>query len=201
MKYQDMQHIIGGSARLMVWGRRTLLAFALLAAISPLLAADAGGGASAASAYAKWIKPWAAKPTTSPVLGGAELKVMVTTVSGESSSSTVAKMTPLERLYQSYQIKVSTAEVATNGDYRSYFISNTDALTTPVHRLSANDLQQLTQWLAQLPDDNAQLPPPGQRVIVQVLEDDEWQVHVYDGTKAPASVNSILDLLANPVVH
>lgn len=201
MKYQDMRQIIGDGGRLMAWSRRTLLVFALLAAISPLLAADSDSTAPISSAYAKWVKPWAAKPTTSPVLGGAELKVMVTTLSGEASLSVVTNMTPLQRLYQGYQIKVSTTEVATTGDCRSYFVSNTDALTTPVRRLSTNDFQQLTQWLAQLPDDNAQLPPPGHRVIVQVLENDEWQVHVYDRTQAPSVVKSILALLANPFDH
>jgi hypothetical protein len=198
MKIQDMQQRVGETFRLTVWGRRTLMVLALLAAVCPVMAADSDSDVAAPSAYAKWIKPWAARPTTSPVLGGAELKVMVTTVQGEASQTIVTSMTPLERLYQGYHIKVSTAEVATNGDYRSYFVSNTDALTTPVHRLSGKDFQQLEQWLAQLPEDNGQLPPPGHRVIVQVLEDDEWHVHVYDGTKAPSEVKSILALLANP---
>ena len=177
------------------------MGFALLAAVCPALAADSASDAAAPSAYAKWIKPWAARPTTSPVLGGAELKVMVTTVQGEASASAATSLTPLERLYQGYHIKVSTAEVATNGDYRSYFVSNTDALTTPVRRLSEKDFQQLEQWLAQLPEDNGQLPPPGHRVIVQVLEDDQWHIHVYDGAKAPSEVKSILALLANPFDH
>ncbi len=200
MKYQDIKHFAFGCG-LAAMSARVFIAFTLLALAVPLRAADSDSDATAPSAYAKWIKPWAARPTTSPVLNGAELKVMVTTVQGEASLSTMTNMTPLERLYQGYHIKVSTAEVATNGDYRSYFVSNTDALTTPVHRLSANDLQQLQQWVAQLPDDNSQLPPPGKRIIVQVLEDDEWHVHVYDGNKAPSGVKSILTLLANPFDH
>ena len=202
MKYQDtkLSKLSTAGRKLAAMSARMFIVFTLLAATFPLLAADSGDDA-AASAYAKWIKPWAARPTTSPVLGGAELKVMVTTVSGEAPLSTVTNMTPLQRLYQGYQIKVSTSEVATNGDYRSYFVSNTDSLTTPVHRLAAKDLQQLEQWIAQLPEDNSQLPPPGQRVIVQVLEDDAWHIHVYDGTKAPAAVKSILELLGKPFAH
>ena len=200
MKYQDTKLSTAGRG-LVAMSARIFVVFTLLAATFPLLAADSGDDASASSAYAKWIKPWAARPATSPVLGGAELKVMVTTVQGEVPLFTVTNMTPLQRLYQGYQIKVSTSEVATNGDYRSYFVSNTDSLTTPVHRLAAKDLQQLEQWIAQLPEDNSQLPPPGQRVIVQVLEDDAWHIHVYDGTKAPAAVKSILELLGKPFAH
>ncbi len=200
MKYQEIKHFEFGCGLAAITARMFIV-FTLLAAAFPLWAADSDSDASAPSAYAKWIKPWAARPTTSPVLNGAELKVMVTVVEGETSSSTATNMTPLERLYQGYHIKVSTAEVATNGDYRSYFVSNTDALTTPVRRLSTKDFQQLEQLVAQLPEDNAQLPPPGKRIIVQVLEDDEWHVHVYDGTKASSGVKSILTLLANPFDH
>ncbi len=151
-----------------------------------------------ASAYAKWIKPWAARPTTSAALNGAELKLIVTTVRGEAAPDAVAAMTPKERLYLSFHIMVSATEVATNGDSLSYFTSNTQSSRAPVKPLSADDLQKLDQAVAQLPDDGGQLPPAGQRVIVQVLENGQWHVHVYDGAAAPAPVKSILTLLANP---
>jgi hypothetical protein len=64
--------------------------------------------------------------------------------------------------------------------------------------LTTDHLNQLRQLLDQLPEDNLQLPPPGRRIVVQVLENGQWHVRVYDGNKVPPEVKAILGLLANP---
>jgi hypothetical protein len=187
MKHQERRLKICGSWPLAAFTVRIFLASVLLTAACPLRAA-----------YAAWIKPWAEQPTASPRLDGAELKLIVTTVRGEADLTTITNMTPVERLNLSYRIKVSAVEVATNGASQSYFVSNTDSKTGPLKQLSVMDRQMLEQWLAQLPVDGAQLPPPGQRVIVQVRENDSWRVHVYDGAKPSPALKAILALLANP---
>jgi len=107
-------------------------------------------------------------------------------------------MTPLQRLDLAYHIKVSAAEVATNGGFRSYAVSNIDARTSAVRRLSAEDFQRLDQLLSVLPEDNSQLPPAGNRVVLQVRADGQWRVRVYDGNNLPPEAQSILNLLARP---
>jgi hypothetical protein len=148
--------------------------------------------------YEKWTKSWAERPATSAALGGVELKAIVSLITGEASPEAVAGMTPVDRLKLAYKIKVAATEVAASGKYRSYFVSNTDSKTEGSRQFSDEDRQKLDQLLAQLPDDHAQLPPAGRRVVVQTRENGAWHVRVYDGNQLPAEVKSLLDLLANP---
>jgi hypothetical protein len=168
----------------------TALAACLLFLVLPAAAAD--------SAYANWVKPWAERPLISPALGGAGLKVIVSTITGEAEPDAVAKMNSVERLNLAYHIRVAATEVATNGVCRSYFVSNTGAEANGSHPLAEADFQKLTEWLGQLPDDHAQLPPAARRVVVQTAENGQWRVRVYDGNRLPPEVKAVLDQLANP---
>ena len=148
--------------------------------------------------YDTWIKPWTERPATSESLGGSGLKAVVSIVAGEKDFSSVTNMTPVQRLELAFHIKVSTSEVATNGACRNSFVSNTDAESGAARQLAPEQFQKLGETLAQLPDDHSQLPPAGRRVVVQVWENNQWRVRVYDGNKLPPEVKSLLDLLANP---
>jgi hypothetical protein len=171
---------------------RSLFAAVIVFAVIPLFAADSD------PAYARWIKSWTERPVTSPALGGAGLKLVVSCVRGEAADATVTAMTPVDRLKLSYHLKVSSTEVATNGSFRTFTLSNTDAQTSAVRQLSAADLKILDPLLGQLPDDQAQLPPAGQRVVVQFLTAGQWHVRVYDGNKLPPEVTDVVNLLAKP---
>jgi len=155
-------------------------------------------GTDVPTAYDAWIKPWTNRPAASPALGAAGLKAIVSIVTGEADYAAVTNMTPVERLRASYEIKVAATEVATNGTYRSYFVSNTDALTTHTREFSPEEYQKLNEALARVPEDHAQLPPAGRRVVVQIWDNNQWQVRVYDGNKLPPEVKAVLDLLNNP---
>jgi hypothetical protein len=172
--------------------RSTFTAAIFFTAAVSLSAADA------TNAYTQWIKPWSERPVTSPALAGAGLKLMVSLVKGEADAAAVAAMTPLQRLDLAFHIQVSTAEVATNGSLRSYNVSNSDAKTSTVRRLAPEDFQLLDALLDRLPDDHAQLPPAGRRVIVQFLSSGQWQIRVYDGNQLPPEVQDLLSLLAKP---
>ena len=150
------------------------------------------------SAYARWIKPWSERPAASPALDGAGLKLIVSNVRGEADAAVVAAMTPVQRLNLAYHIRVSATEVATNGGFRSYVVSNTDARTSDVRWLSPNEIRQLDELLGQLPADNSQLPPPGNRVVLQVWTDGQWRVHVYDGNHLPPEAQAVVNHLAKP---
>jgi hypothetical protein len=163
-----------------------------VAASIPLLAAGPD------TTYTGWVKSWIEKPVTSPALDGAGLKLVVSRVQGEVEAAAIAAMTPVERTQLAYHIKVSAAEVATNGSFRTYFISNTDARTSVVRELAHEDFQLLDQLLEQLPDDHAQLPPAGERIVVQFLKAGQWQVRVYDGKKLQLGVKDLMALLAKP---
>jgi hypothetical protein len=171
---------------------RSLFAAVIVFAVIPLFAADSD------PAYARWIKSWTERPVTSPALGGAGLKLVVSCVRGEAADATVTAMTPVDRLKLSYHLKVSSTEVATNGSFRTFTLSNTDAQTSAVRQLSAEDLKILDPLLGLLPDDHAQLPPAGQRVVVQFLTAGQWHVRVYDGNKLPPEVTDVVNLLAKP---
>jgi hypothetical protein len=161
-------------------------------------AAFSSSAADSTNAYAKWIEPWTERPVTSPALAGVELKLIVSKVQGETNAAAVAAMTPVQRIYLAYHIQVSAAEVATNGSFRSYVVSNTDARTGDVRWLSPNELWQLDQLISILPDDNSQLPPAGNRIVVQFRADGQWHVRVYDGNNLPPEVQGVLSLLARP---
>ena len=148
--------------------------------------------------YDAWIKPWTERPANSASSGAVGLKAVVSVVTGEKDFSTVTNLTPIQRLELAYHIKVSASEIATNGACRSYFVSNSDARSGETRQLAPDDLQKLTEALAQLPDDHSQLPPAGKRVVVQVWENNQWRVRVYDGNNLPPEVKSLLALLANP---
>ena len=150
------------------------------------------------STYAHWIKPWSAHPATSPALAGAGLKLLVSNVRGEAEVTAVSAMTPMQRLDLAYHIRVSATEVATNGAVRSYVVSNTDARTSDARWLSPGQLQLLDQLIAQLPDDASQLPPAGNRVVLQTFSNGQWCVRVYDGNHLPTEVQSVLSFLAQP---
>lgn len=171
-----------------------------LAALVFLAAANHSWAADAATYYASWIKPWAERPTTSAALGGTELRAVVSIVTGEADANKVADMTPAERLNLAYHIKVATTEIATNGASHDYFVSNTSTKSTAPRQLSPEELQKISDLLTQLPDDNAQLPLAGRRVVVQTLENGQWHVRVYDGKTLPVEVKSLLDQLSNPYV-
>ena len=174
------------------------LARSAFAAVIFSTAALSLSAADATNAYAQWVKPWSERPTTSPALDGAGLKLMVSLVKGEAEAAAVAAMTPLQRLDLAFHIQVSTAEVATNGSLRSYNVSNSDAKTSTVRRLAPEDFQLLDPLFDRLPDDRSQLPPAGQRIVVQFLNDGQWRIRVYDGKNLPPEVNDLLQLLAKP---
>jgi hypothetical protein len=192
MKEHGKQSMVlpGSTPAMLVRG--ACLAVIFFTAIFSLSAADSD------SAYAKWVKPWTDRPVNSPAMDGAGLKLIVSCVQGETNSDAVASMTPVERLDLAYHIRVSATEVATNGCCRSYVISNTNPQTSKNRWLWSGDLQQLDALLGKLPDDQSQLPPPGNRIVMQVLADGRWQVHVYDGNKLPPEVADVLSLLAKP---
>ena len=149
------------------------------------------------SAYACWIKPWSERPATSPALA-AGLKLIVSDVRGEVDIAQAVAMTPIQRLNLSYHIQVSTAEVATNGSIRSYVVSNTDARTSEVRPLASGVINDLDDLIAMLPSDGSQLPPAGNRIVVQFRAADQGQIRVYDGNNLPAEAQAILSLLAKP---
>jgi len=191
MQLHDGSQVIRGRCWRKAFFLRALVAFALSGAVFPVAAADD-------PAYAAWVKPWAESPATSRWLSGMGLKLIVTTVRGEVPLSVVTNMTMLESLYLAYHLKVTVAEVATNGDGYCHFITNTGGKDAPLGRLTSKQLKQLDRWLAKLPDDGAQLPPPGRRVVVQTWADGAWHLRVYQGNNPPAELKSILGLLANP---
>lgn len=148
------------------------------------------------NAYASWIKPWSERPATSPALD-APLTLIVSNVRGELDAA-VATMTPVQRLNLAFHIQVSAAEVATNGGFRSYVVSNTDARTGDVRWLSPNGIWQLDQLISILPEDNAELPPAGNRMVFQFRAEGHWRIRVYDGNNLPPEAQAILNLLAKP---
>ena len=201
MKPLDGRRTAGGGIAAAAWAGRGWLALLWLATALPLLATEATNGAASDSAYAQWTRSWWDLPTNSPALGGAGLKLVVSCVRGEPAAAAVANMTPVERLKLSYQLRVSSTEVATNGSFRTYTVSNTDAQSTAVRRLAPEDWQLLDPMCGQLPDDHAQLPPAGQRVVVQFRSGGQWQVRVYDGRHLPPEVQDVIDLLAKPYTN
>lgn len=178
--------------------KHAFIAGVFLAAVLALRAEDASPKLNALSDYARWTRPWSEHATNSAQLGGAELKLVVTTVSGEQPLSVVTNMTPLERLNLAYHLKTVGSEISTHGRCWSYFASNTESKGTPVRQLSDDELKQLDDLLAHLPDDDLKLPPPGQRLVVQVFEHGHWRIRVYDRNTAPPEVVSLLKLIANP---
>ena len=172
--------------------RRTFVAIIFAAAAWSLSAAEV------TNTYANWVKPWTEQPATSPTLSGAGLKLIVTSVRGEVDAAATAAMTPVQRIYLSYHLKVAATEVATNGDFRSYVVSNTYAEPGEVRRLSPEDFLQLDRLLAKLPEDNLQLPLAGNRIVLQVIVDGQWRARVYDGANLPPEVKAVLGLLAKP---
>jgi len=172
--------------------RRAGVAMIFLAVTLPLFADDA------TNAYASWIQPWTQSPVTSPALNGAGLRLIFSCVQGETNAAAVKAMSPVDRLDLAYHIRVAAAELATNGGFRSYFVNNTDAKTSTTRWLTSDELAEVDQLLAALPDDQAQLPPPGNRIVMQVLTNGQWQVHVYDGNHLPETVTNLFNHLAKP---
>jgi hypothetical protein len=138
--------------------------------------------------YSTWIRSWTNRPAN-------DLQAVVSIITGEKELAEAAKLTPVQRLDLAYHIKVSATEIGTNGACRSYFVSNTDPKAGEVRQISE---EKISAALAQLPDDQGQLPPAGKRVVVQVWENGAWHIRVYDGNQLPSQVKSLLDLLANP---
>jgi hypothetical protein len=149
-------------------------------------------------AYANWIRPWSERPAQSPALNGGSLKLIVSRVKGEKEIAAVVNMTPVERLQFSYRIQVSAAEVAGDGSLRTYFVSNTDAGSSPVRQMATTDFQRLDSLLNQLPEDDSKLPPAGNRIVVQYPDGGQWRVRVYDGKNLPPEVKNLMALLAKP---
>jgi len=173
------------------------IAFLLLSGV--FIAVGFSASAADASAnYANWIKPWLEQSKTSSALNEAGLKLIVSRVQGEAEADVVAAMTPVKRAQLAYHIQVSAAEVATNGSCRTYTVCNTDARSSAVRQIIADDFQLLDALLAQLPDDHAQLPPAGERLVVQFLDGGQWRIRVYDGKKLPLEVKDLMVLLAKP---
>lgn len=189
--------MIGRYSRWATRRLRALTVCVLTGAVFSASAADSAGEASTTTDYARWIKPWSEHTNSSSRLG-AELKVVVTFVAGERPLSVVTNLTPVQRLDLAYHLKTAGSEITTNGACWSYYASNLAAKEAPVRQLSADELQQLDELLAHLPDDNQTLPPPGKRVIVQVLEAGHWRIRVYDLTTVPAEVRALLTFIANP---
>src|SRR5690242_9946611 len=143
---------------------RTIIAFVLLAAVFAAQAEASTNAMSSATSYAQWTKSWAERPVTNSIPGGPGLKAVVTIVKGEAPPSVTTNMTPVERLYLAYRLKVIGSEIATNGSCRCYVASNTGSQTMPLRQFSADESKQLDELLTNLPDDDMKLPPPGDRI-------------------------------------
>ena len=64
--------------------------------------------------------------------------------------------------------------------------------------LASGVINDLDDLIAMLPSDGSQLPPAGNRIVVQFRAADQWQIRVYDGNNLPAEAQAILSLLAKP---
>jgi hypothetical protein len=178
------------------FGRFLIVRF-VFGAVLCFVASFSLAAADTNSTYVQWIKPWTQRSATSPALTG-DLKLIVSNIRGEVDSAQAITMTPVQRLKLAYHIRVSATEVATNGAIRSYVVSNTDARTSEARWLSPKEIRDLTDLISILPTDDSTLPPAGNRVVIQVRADNQWQVHVYDGNHLPTEAQSILNFLAQP---
>jgi hypothetical protein len=190
---------IGRNSRWATPLRRALASLVLAGTVCFAPAALAVGDTPAATDYSRWIKPWSERTNSSSRLG-TELKVVVTLVTGEQPLSVVTNLTPVQRLSLAYHLKTTGSEITTNGACWSYYATNLAANEAPVRWFSPGELKQLDELLARLPDDESSLPPPGKRLVVQVLEAGRWRIRVYDLTTAPAEVRDLLAFIGNPFV-
>jgi hypothetical protein len=192
MKLHGEHFLVPAGLTLARLARHTFFALIFSAVTLPLFADDAD------PAYVAWIKPWTEQPATSAAMGGVGLKLIVSCVEGETNAAAASAMSPKDRLILAYHLRVSTTEVSTNGECRSYVVSNTAARTSTLRHMTPGDWGMLDPMLSQIPPDNGQLPPPGQRVIIQIWQGDHWQVFVYDGNHLPTEVANVLTVLARP---
>jgi len=197
MKYQGALQIIDRNSRWTARLLRALTVCVLTGAVFNVSAADSTSELSTMADYSRWIKPWSEHTNVSSRLGG-ELKAVVTIITGERPLSVVTNLTPVERVNLAYHLRTAGSEITTNGTCWSYFASNLSANEAPIRQFTPGELKQLDDLLAQLPDDNLSLPPPGQRIVVQVREQDHWRIRVYDRATAPLEIRTLLILIGNP---
>lgn len=82
-------------------------------------------------------------------------------------------------------------EVATNGQVRS-FAAGGSGTVTGYRAIPEADRQRLERLLTELPEGNGPLPPPGRRLILQVVVENRCRLHVYDRAHAPDLVWEVL---------
>ena len=145
--------------------------------------------------YDEWIKPCTAKAESGwfPGPKGATanvetpLKLIVTVVENDEPQAKGEELSFSRK-------SVYGCQVAIDGQVRYFFHGPRGSKGSGYPKIPDADRKRLDKLLLKLPDDGAQLPPPGRRLVLQVPKGNHCQARVYDRANAPDEVWETLRL-------
>lgn len=143
------------------------------------------------AAYEAWIRGYRAGPLAGAIGDQHEIKLKVTVVEGDdllSDPKTASVIGPL------YRAVFYGCAVSTDGTVSYFHRSAMSVKGSGPSELTSEESERLDQLIGGLPDDDSKLPPPGHRIVLQVVRGNQVQARVYDRANAPQIVLEILRL-------
>jgi WD40 repeat protein len=143
------------------------------------------------SAYESWIRGYRKGPLVGEFGDKSETLLDIILIEGDDlpiDQKTASVLGP------NYRVSVRSYAVSTKGTISFYRNSQSAIQGGGPWTLPAEDFITLQALAASLPDDGAQLPPPGHRLVLQAARGTGVEARVYDRANMPDGVLEILRL-------
>ncbi len=165
-----------------------LTVFQIFAAYAQIPITDSSKINPLISEYEKWVEPYK--------LVSARHRLSVNATRPKLVISVVTERKPEPNDKHSFLLGngkfISGFEVSIEGEVEYFSHGPFGSKGGCCSQIEKNELEHVNQLLAKLPSDKSRLPPNSRRLVLQIPEENNFKVQVYDLANAP---NEILELL------
>lgn len=144
--------------------------------------------------YTKWVNQYAGTPFKAFSQAYPNQQVWLTLLSIECEGDAQSPQAAC-------QLPTNKAQVSLSGLVASRHTTCCPGVGGSDDKLTAENFEQLKTLAAELPDDGSRLPPSGERLLLQVLDQGKIKVRVYDEENLPGTIQKIIDLIGLRILH
>jgi WD40 repeat protein len=139
--------------------------------------------------YDLWIRRYRSGPLKGALGDNNKIKLKITAVEGDDRNpdDKANSLIQFGDLVVQYGCAISV-----EGTISYFRISPFDVKGGGLSELPSENIEKLNQLITDLPDDRAELPPPGRRLVIQVAAENGVLARVFDRANAPDEILQIL---------
>lgn len=146
--------------------------------------------------YESWIRGYETGPLGAALNDRHRIQFRITAIEGDDLKPDEKTASVLGNDYRTFCYGYT---VSTKGTISFFRFTSMAMQGSGPGRLPAEDFKKLKTLITELPDDHSRLPPPGHRLVLQVVKGTGVLARVYDRANMPDSVLEILRLTGSGI--